>query len=92
MANGRSRSLSRETSGGWLLRQPLSYTDHPNARRLVMEELTRKAEHRILALTATNELQEAVGFEDKWKGLVENSIYKLIEDGYRRGHQYPTTP
>lgn len=54
-----------------------------------MDEITRKAEHRILALDAANNLQADVGFGDKWKGLVENTIFALIEDGYRRGHQYP---
>ena len=54
-----------------------------------MDELIRKAEHRILALSATNDLQAKIGFDDSWKGLVENMIYKLIEDGYRRGVQYP---
>ena len=53
-----------------------------------MDELSRKADHRILALDATNTLQTAVGFDDKWKGLVENKIYELIEDGYRRGAEY----
>ena len=52
-------------------------------------ETERKAEHRLLALDATNKIQEATGFSDKWKGLVENTIYALIEDGYRRGVQYP---
>ncbi len=56
-----------------------------------MDELTRKAEHRLLALDATNRLQSEVGFDDKWKGAVENSIYTLIEEGYRRGVQHPTT-
>lgn len=54
-----------------------------------MDELERKAEHRLLALDATNTLQTEIEFGDKWKGLVENTIFKLIEDGYRRGHQYP---
>ena len=54
-----------------------------------MMDIERKAEHRLLALDATNTLQVAVGFEDKWKGLIENTIFTLIEDGYRRGVQYP---
>ncbi len=56
-----------------------------------MDDLERKAMHRLLALDATNKIQEATGLDDKWKGLVENSIYTLIEDGYRRGHQHPPT-
>lgn len=53
-----------------------------------MDDLERKAQHRILALDATNKIQEAVGLDDKWKGLVENSIYTLIEEGFRRGAAY----
>lgn len=53
-----------------------------------MHAVERTAQHRILALDATNKLQEAMGFDDKWKGLVENSIFLLIEDGYRRGAEY----
>lgn len=56
-----------------------------------MDELSRKAEHRLLALDATNNLQAELGFDGKWNGLVENTIYKLIEDGYRRGVEYPPT-
>lgn len=54
-----------------------------------MDEITRKAEHRFLALDATNNLQAEVWFGNKWKDFVENTIYKLIEDGYRRGVNYP---
>lgn len=53
-----------------------------------MDELERKAQHRLLALDATNTLQAAIGLDDKWKGMVENSIYTLIEEGYRRGSEY----
>lgn len=54
-----------------------------------MNTVERVAEHRLLALDAANNLQQDVGFDDKWKGLVENTIFKLIEDGYRRGVAYP---
>lgn len=53
-----------------------------------MDELSRKAEHRLLAMDETNKLQAAIGLDDKWKGMVENSIYTLIEEGYRRGKTY----
>ena len=55
-----------------------------------MLDIERKAEHRILALDATNKIQDATGCDDKWKGLIENTIFDLIEDGYRRGVQYST--
>lgn len=54
-----------------------------------MDHLTRKAEHRLLALDAANTIQNSTGLDDKWKGLVENKIYELIEEGYRRGVEYP---
>jgi len=54
-----------------------------------MLEIDRKAQHRLMALDATNKIQEAVGLDDKWKGLIENTIYTLCEDCYRRGVQYP---
>ena len=57
-----------------------------------MDDLSRKADHRILALDATSKLQSALSFEDKWKGLVENSFFELIEDGYRRGSTYGFHP
>lgn len=61
-------------------------------READMGELARKADHRIMALDATNKLQEAMGFDDKWKGLVENAIYTVAEDCYRRGAQYASKP
>lgn len=54
-----------------------------------MDEIQRKAQHRLMAWDATNKIQDATGLEDKWKGLVENSIYEIAEDCYRRGWQYP---
>jgi len=53
-----------------------------------MYKIVRQSDHRILALDATNKLQDAIGFDDKWKGLIENQIFELIEDGYRRGKEY----
>jgi hypothetical protein len=53
-----------------------------------MDEIERMAQHRILALDAATTLQDDIGFDLKWRGMVENMIFKLIEEGFRRGKQY----
>lgn len=47
--------------------------------------LERKAEHRILAMDASHKIRDAIRCEDRWLGSIENTVYELIEDGYRRG-------
>jgi hypothetical protein len=44
-----------------------------------------KAEYRYDANEATTHLQNQIGFDDKWRSLVEHTIYDLMKDAHQRG-------
>ncbi len=54
-----------------------------------LEKEAVKADFRLAAMHATHRIQKEIGFEDKWRALVEHTIYDLMKDAYERKRDNP---